>query len=141
MSILPWGALAEGFLTGKHSKGEKVAESGRNDFVSTHWNERNEAILQEVKTLAQEVNKSPAQVALNWVAQRPRMIPIFGAKSVQQLEDNLGALDFVLSREQMDRLNKVSAPQLFFPHSFESRKTFYDNGGLKVKQKQNSWLV
>jgi len=141
MSICPWGILAEGFLTGKHSKDEKSADSGRNENIATHFkNEKNVAILEEVKKIAAEIGRSPTHVALNWVMQRPRMIPIFGAKTESQLLDNLAALEFTLNADQMKRLNAVSAPEITFPQSFLSRSSYFNSCGLKIGTKPNVWF-
>jgi len=140
MSILPWGILAEGFLTGKHTKDEKNNESGRNESVTNHFKkDKNIKILEEVQNIAKEIGRSPAQVSLNWILQRPITIPIFGAKNVAQLQDNLAALEFTLTPEQMKRLNDVSAPVSFFPHTFGPRIAYFTNAGLKIKSKPNIW--
>jgi len=140
MSILPWGVLAEGFLTGKHVKDEKLAESGRNESVAYHFKkEKNFAILAEVQKIAAEIGRSATQVSLNWIMQRPRMIPIFGAKTESQLLDNLAALEFTLTAEQMARLNTVSAPEMPFPQSFMVRASYFNSCGLKVRTKPNVW--
>jgi len=141
MSVVPWGVLAEGFLTGKHTKDNKLADSGRNESAANHFaKEKNVKILEEVQAIAKEIGRSPTQVSLNWVLQRPRMIPIFGAKTVTQLEENLKSLEFVLNPEQMKRLNTVSAPEATFPFNFISRASFFNNAGLTVKGKTNPWL-
>jgi diketogulonate reductase-like aldo/keto reductase len=71
------------------------------------------------QAIATEVNRSPSQVALNWLIQQPgKPIPIVGARKVSHLEDNLGALDFTLDTTQLDRLNQASSFALPFPHSF-----------------------
>jgi len=141
MSILPWGILAEGFLTGKHTKDEKNAESGRNETVANHFKkEKNLQILDEVQAIAKEIGRSAGQVSLNWILQRPITIPIFGAKNVSQLEDNLAALEFTLTPEQMKRLNDVSAPTAVFPYTFSARLPFINNAGLKIKSKPNVWF-
>ncbi|HLO16935.1 MAG TPA: aldo/keto reductase, partial [Anaerolineales bacterium] len=65
--------------------------------------------------------RTPSQVAINWVRQRPyHMIPILGARSEKQLQDNLGCLDFELTEEQITCLNEASPIDLGFPHSFLS---------------------
>jgi len=141
MSILAWGILAEGFLTGKHSKGEKLDVSGRNETVSNHFkNEKNIKILDEVIAIAKEIGRSPAQVSLNWILQRPSVIPIFGAKTVSQLQDNLESLEFTLSKEQMKRLNTVSQPDPWFPNGSIPRINFINNAGLKIKGRSNPWF-
>ena len=64
-----------------------------------------------VVKLAKEIGRSPAQVAINWVRQQPgNVIPILGCRTVRQIEDNLGVLDFKLSDEQMTSLNEVAGP-------------------------------
>jgi aryl-alcohol dehydrogenase-like predicted oxidoreductase len=84
-------------------------------------NERSLAIVDVVKEIAAEVGKSASQVSLNWLVQQPgRPIPIIGARKVEHLKDNIGALDFTLTAEQIDRLNKASHFDLPFPHSFIS---------------------
>jgi aryl-alcohol dehydrogenase-like predicted oxidoreductase len=75
-----------------------------------------------VVDLANEIGCTPAQVAINWVRQRPwkgpAIIPILGARSLAQLKDNLGALDFSLTPEQTERLDAIAPPSLGFPHDF-----------------------
>jgi aryl-alcohol dehydrogenase-like predicted oxidoreductase len=65
------------------------------------------------------LGRTPAQVALNWVRQGPGVIvPLVGAKTREQLEDNLGCLDFDLDPEDKARLDEVSQIELGFPHDF-----------------------
>jgi aryl-alcohol dehydrogenase-like predicted oxidoreductase len=85
--------------------------------------ERNLLIAEEVSKIAKEIKCSAAQVAINWIRQQklPReskIIPIIGARSIPQVKDNLGCLDFELSNEQLQRLNDVSKIELGFPHDF-----------------------
>jgi aryl-alcohol dehydrogenase-like predicted oxidoreductase len=82
-------------------------------------NERSLAIVDVVKEIAAEVDRSASQVSLNWLVQQPgRPIPIIGARKVEHLQDNIGSLDFTLSAEQIDRLNKASSFPMPFPQSF-----------------------
>jgi aryl-alcohol dehydrogenase-like predicted oxidoreductase len=72
--------------------------------------------------LADETGKSPAQVALNWLLQQPAVTaPIIGVRTMEQLEDNLGAAGWALSAEQLERLNRVSDKALPYPYSFQRR--------------------
>ena len=67
--------------------------------------------------VAEETGKKPAQVAINWLLQRPGVTsPIIGARTMQQLEDNLGATGWKLSPEQVDKLNRASAVQAPYPY-------------------------
>ena len=72
--------------------------------------------------IADQIGRTPSQVAINWVRRQPgNIIPILGARTAQQLKDNLGCLDFKLSDEQNTALCEASAIELGFPHEFISR--------------------
>ncbi|CAG8467546.1 10949_t:CDS:2, partial [Gigaspora rosea] len=127
VGIIPWGCVAEGFLTGKYTK-EKIdnlKKSGdlislrNSSLVSTAESEQNWQILDEVMAIAAETKRSPAQVALNWISQKPGITsPLIGARTKAQLVENLKALEFKLTPEQMARLDAVSAPkEVPFPYS------------------------
>jgi len=66
--------------------------------------------MDEVTKISQQIKRPPVQVALNWML-RKGVNPLIGAKTVSQLQDNLGALEFVLTNEQMAALNAVSKPK------------------------------
>lgn len=116
MAVTPWSVLSAGVLTGKYNQSQAV--EGR----MTQWGdipERDLAIAAEVVKVAQEIGKTPSQVALNWVRQQPgNIIPIVGARKLAQIEDTLGALDFTLTSEQIAGLNAISQFELGFPHDF-----------------------
>jgi aryl-alcohol dehydrogenase-like predicted oxidoreductase len=100
-------------LTGKYNSG---TGDGR---LKTHGEgtpEQHLRIAAEVMAIAGELGATPAQVALSWVRQAPGIvIPLIGARTVAQLDDNLGALKVVLTPEQRDRLDKVSATPTPWP--------------------------
>jgi aryl-alcohol dehydrogenase-like predicted oxidoreductase len=107
MAVLPWGALAGGMLTGKYD--QTGSEPRR--IKSVNLSDKELAVMAEVKAIADETGCSRSQVALNWVRQqqdRAVMIPIIGARTAVQLQDNLGCLDWTLSPEQVQRLSDVS---------------------------------
>lgn len=113
LAVTSWAPLAGGALTGKYLKDEK----GRVPEHSLRRNEKSTAIAKEVVKIAEELGKSPAQVALNWNRQKEQIvIPIVGARKVEQIEDSLGCLDFKLSDEDIKRLDEVSKIELGFPH-------------------------
>jgi len=118
MAVLPWGLLEDGILTGKFLK--KVKVPTRVDQDKLNLSEKSSNILKEVQRVSEEVGKPMSQVAINWVRQQPKaqMIPILGARSVKQLKDNLGVLDWKLTDEQWKCLDEVSAINLGFPHGF-----------------------
>jgi len=113
MAILPWGLLEAGELTGKYNR--PTDEPKRNQQPS----ERNLALADEVMKLAQEIGRTPSQVAINWVRQQPGLvIPILGARREAHIKDNLACLEFELTAEQMRRLAQASPISLGFPQSF-----------------------
>lgn len=121
LAITAWSPLAMGVLTGKYLQaGSKDSRFAINkEWGSSYLTNRNMKIAEAVVTLAKEIGKSPAQVALNWVRQRPGVvIPIVGAKNVDQLKDSLGCLSFDLTQSQLDRLSDASRPEPSFPHDF-----------------------
>ena len=69
--------------------------------------------------VAAEFGRTPSQVAINWVRQQsPNIIPILGARRESQLHDNLGALEFTLSDEQLARLTAANPLPVLYPHTF-----------------------
>jgi aryl-alcohol dehydrogenase-like predicted oxidoreductase len=143
ISVLPWSPLAGGLLTGKYSKrpemasenSEETVGGGRGNWVTDKLDDRNTSIADVVQKIAQEIGRSPAQVALNWLLQKSsNILPIIGARTIKQLEDNLSCLDFVLSSEQMDYLDSVSQIDLGFPHAFINSDMVKDliSGGTKI---------
>lgn len=127
MGTMVWSPLASGLLSGKYKPSQggatgsgrlaALANSGNPAF--TKFTERNWAIVAELEQVARELGRSMAQVALNWVANRPGVATvILGATKLAQLEDNLGALDFELPAALRARLDAVSAPTPRFPYTF-----------------------
>ncbi len=116
LGITAWAPIAGGALTGKYLDG---AHEGRVPANSRRRNEKSIAIAGEVIHIAQEIDATPAQVAIRWLMQKhPHVFPVIGTRKVEQIEDNLGALHIHLSDEQMKRLEDVSAIELGFPHDF-----------------------
>jgi len=124
LAVTAWGVVGGGMLTGKYNPdapAEQKAEPGRmrNTPAAARLAERNLRIAAQVREVAQEAGRTPAQVAVNWVRHQPGIvIPIVGARSLRQLEDVLGALEFELSPEQRSRLDEASRIELGFPHEF-----------------------
>ncbi len=127
LGVVAWSPLASGLLTGKYSATDfatPATEWGikgtRKALVAGHVrpDEAKLAIVEEVKLVAAEIGKSPAQVALAWLRAKTAVTSILlGARTSQQLTDNLGVLETVLSDEQIKRLDDCSAIDLGFPHN------------------------
>lgn len=149
LGVMPWSPLAGGLLTGKHTGADlerqrQLIASGEADpFGSPQrllaTDARRMAIAETVCAVAEEAGRSPAQVALNWTLTRPGIAStIIGARRLEQLEDNLSALDFVLDGEQRLRLEESSRIELGFPHAFITGSFVNDNinGGAKIPAQQ-----
>lgn len=120
LAVTAWSPLCGGLLTGKYGEGSGVGEEKRLDkspFVEI--DERKLKIVETVKSVAAELGRSPAQVALAWT--RKKSIPILGARTIGQLTDNLKCLEFLLSYEQESRLNQASAVPEGYPYEFLSK--------------------
>jgi aryl-alcohol dehydrogenase-like predicted oxidoreductase len=123
LAVTTWGPLGGGVLTGKykaHNAPNKGTRLGDWTWGAAALTDRNLKIAEAVKTVAQQISHTPSQVALNWVRQQKRgvIIPIFGARTLAQAEDNLGVLDFTLNAEQLSVLDEASKIELGFPHDF-----------------------
>ena len=110
---MPWSPLAGGFLTGKYKQGDTAGIgrlSGANPFGDSKFSDRNWTILATLQQVAAEQDRPCAQIALAWVmAQRGVTSTLVGARSVAQLNGNIAATEVALTRDQIDRLTKVSA--------------------------------
>ena len=103
-------------------------------------NERNLAIARIVVDVARQIGASPSQVALAWLRTRPgSIIPILGARRLNQLRDNLSCLDVALSEEQLRLLDESSKIELGFPHDFLAGPIGKDRlyGGLYSRMAQH----
>ena len=117
MGITPWSPLKYGVLTGKHTKANmKDANRGG---IEKHMTDRNLAIVDVLRTVADELGTTCARVALHWVQSRQGVSStILGARTLEQLEDNLASLSLSLNDDQLARLDAVSATEAPFPQSF-----------------------
>ena len=129
LGVIPWSPLRGGWLAGKYHRGMSAPVEGTRIKQATeqNWseswqkydNEHTWSTLDALFAVAEETGKSPAQVALNWVKDRPGITaPIIGARTLAQFEDNLGAIGWSLSAEQLDTLNRASDKALPYPYSF-----------------------
>ena len=132
LDILAWGALGGGVLTGKFKQGGDAAESQRT-VTNEHFgrfSDQNTRIVEVVEKLAGQHGCTPAQVALAWQLCRARpTIPLIGARTAEQLQDNLGALAVQLDAAAVTELNEVSTITMGFPHDFLSNGAPYIFGG------------
>jgi aryl-alcohol dehydrogenase-like predicted oxidoreductase len=123
LGILPWSPLAGGFLTGKHERGQQPPAGTRLDQWKERRaafdNDRNWQIIDAVKAVASELGATPSQVALAWCIAKPGITSvIFGARSPEQLDDNLKAAALELPEATIKRLDEASAFPLGYPYEF-----------------------
>jgi aryl-alcohol dehydrogenase-like predicted oxidoreductase len=122
LGVLVWSPLAGGLLTGKYRRDASPSEGTRQ--VSGTWNEPpvrdQEKLYDTIEALvdiAGAHHASPAQVAVAWLLGRPAVTSVIvGARTDEQLRDNLGAASLSLSPDERAALDKVSAPELVYPH-------------------------
>jgi aryl-alcohol dehydrogenase-like predicted oxidoreductase len=126
MSVLDWSPLAGGALTGKHlAAGGGAADTGsvRRSEAVTHFAKYDEArpraVAQEVVQVASELGCTPSQLAIAWLRhQSAAHIPIIGARTLEHLQDNLGAVGLRVPDDALARLDAASAIELGFPTEF-----------------------
>lgn len=123
LGIIPWSPLASGFLTGKYRQGAGPPAGARLERWADHYkrvdNARNWSIVEALVAVAAELDASPAQVALAWLLHKPQVSSvIFGARTVEQLNDNLPAALLALSADQVSRLDDASQFELGYPYDF-----------------------
>jgi aryl-alcohol dehydrogenase-like predicted oxidoreductase len=124
IGVMPWSPLASGLLSGKYASGAGTSSDpvgGRGVMLAAFGrvNERSVAIADAVKRTANRLGATSAQVALAWLLCNPTVAaPILGARTLRQLEDNLGSLQVELAAEHLAELDSASRIELGFPHDF-----------------------
>jgi aryl-alcohol dehydrogenase-like predicted oxidoreductase len=129
IGVIPWSPLRGGWLSGKYKRGmttplantrvDDATKLGWSEAWSVYDNERTWKVIDTLFAAAKEVGKSSAQVALRWLLQRSCVTaPIIGVRTLQHLEDNLGAAGWSLSPELMEMLNAASQMELDYPYNF-----------------------
>lgn len=114
IAVTAWGLLEGGALTGKYNKPSD--EPKRNESIS----DKSRNLASVVQDVAEGRGATASQVAINWVRQSTNnvMIPILGARTAAQVEDNLGCLDFSLTEKELKTLSEASPIELNWPRSF-----------------------
>ena len=127
IAVLPYGPLAGGLLSGKYREGEAPPPDTRADDpianrgMSFQMTARAFATARAVQTVASTSGRTPSQVALNWVLTRDGVTaPILGVRTIEQLDDNLGATGWRPTSEDELLLNKASRITLGYPHDFHT---------------------
>jgi aryl-alcohol dehydrogenase-like predicted oxidoreductase len=142
LAVLPWSPLKGGWLTGKYKRdsastststststsgtgggaeaGSRIEWAQKVGWQQTNYDSLNNdhtwRVIDQLTEVAKDAGKTPAQVALRWLLQKPEVTcPIIGARTVGQLEDNLGAAGWTLTETQMRALDAASAVPVPYP--------------------------
>ncbi len=144
LGICAWSPLGGGFLTGKYRRGHTGLEGpGRikvmqdtGNTLTPRFSDKDWSILSVLQEVASEIHRSPAQVALNWVTNRPQVSStIIGATQIGQLGDILASLEFEIPASQMRRLDDASRLSGVYPYTFftpEQKRAM--SGGIELHE-------
>lgn len=145
LGILPWSPLGGGVLTGKYGRSDLTdgndasISSTRKGVIASigHMSQHSLDVADVVGEIADQVGASRSQVALAWTLLNPAVVsPIMGARTLAQAQDNFGALDVTFTEDQIERLDKISAPAPVFPARFISRPMAQQliTGGARISR-------
>jgi aryl-alcohol dehydrogenase-like predicted oxidoreductase len=134
LGVTPWSPLRGGVLSGKYTReNARTMKADRGERVTQFLDERSFAILDELARLASAHATTPAAVALSWVQSRPGVSStIIGVRRLDQLEENLAALDVRLTPDEIASLDKLSQPALNFPANFLKAAGMFMHAGATV---------
>ncbi len=134
MGITPWSPLARGVLSGKYKRADHGKhKANRGERVTSGLTPKTYDVVEELERVATELGTTPARVALAWVASRPGVSStIIGARTMEQLDDNLAAADVSIPAANVARLDAVSKPVLPFPISMMAMVPAIVNGGTSI---------
>src|SRR5215210_1065748 len=133
VGVLSWSPLAGGLLSGKYRRDQDAPEGSRHlgdwDELPVRDEEQLWDIVDALVAIGEAHGVSAAQVALAWVLGRPGVATVIvGARTEEQLTDNLGAADLRLGEDERARLDELSAPPLLYPY-WHQLKTASDRFG------------
>ncbi|HVE82672.1 MAG TPA: aldo/keto reductase [Myxococcales bacterium] len=134
LGVTPWSPLKGGILTGKYTRAnaDKV-KPDRGFYVARSLNDRTYDLVDALIAMAKELDTTPARIALAWVQSRPGVTStIIGARTMEQLEQNLAALDVALTPAQVQKLDALTKPTLGFPNGFLEMAPMFMHPGLTV---------
>jgi aryl-alcohol dehydrogenase-like predicted oxidoreductase len=128
IGVTVWAALGGGLLTGKYRKGGEGRLTHGGGRILKESTARESAILDALEAVAADLEAPMAQIAIAWVLAKAAraqsaIVPILGARTLGQLEENLGALALELADEHLTQLDAASAIPLGYPHEWIASDT------------------
>jgi len=142
IGVTPWGPLRGGALSGKYKRADNGKhEAGRGARVTSFLDDRTFDLLDLLETIAKELGTTVPRAALAWVQGRPGVTStIIGARTMQQLDDNLGALEVTLTLGHVTALDEATAPRLSFPSDMLAAVPTIMYGGTTINgQRSKPW--
>jgi len=142
LGITPWGPLRGGALSGKYKRADKGKhEAGRGARVTNFLDDKTFDLLDIMETIAKELGTTVPRIALSWLQHRPGVTStIIGARTMEQLDDNIGALDVKLTSDHVAALDKASTPSLPFPTDMLGMVPAFAFGGTTINgQPSKAW--
>ena len=134
LGVTPWSPLKSGVLSGKYTReNHGKHEANRGSWALSILNDKTYTLIEELHQIAKEREPTPSRVALAWVQNRPGVAStIIGARTMEQLEDNLAAVDVQLKPAHVQRLDELSTPKLNFPADFLANGAAFYQGGTTI---------
>jgi len=137
LGVVVWSPLAGGFLAGKYQPGERSASGTRSEegwaYPERYFAASADDSLAVLLKVAEELGRSPAQVALRWVLEQPAITSaIIGARTVAQARDNMLAGGWTLPADALQRLNEVSKLPARYPRSMEANMDERRNAAVQM---------
>ncbi|WP_291764808.1 aldo/keto reductase [Caldivirga sp. UBA161] len=111
LTLIAWSPLAKGIVTGKYSlenRPKNDLRAGDPLFMEDNFKEISSKLVPVIREVASKYGKTPAQVALNWLIMHPNVVPIPGARSAEQVEENAGAAGWRMSEDDFLKLTRAS---------------------------------
>jgi aryl-alcohol dehydrogenase-like predicted oxidoreductase len=141
VGVVVWSPLAGGFLTGKYKPGQDKVAGSRSEegwaFPERYFAPNADETLTVLLDVAQQLGRTPAQVATRWVLEQPAITSaIIGARTLAQADDNLRAAGWQLPQEALERLNQVSTLPAHYPRSMEANMHERRNSAIKMPSLQ-----
>jgi aryl-alcohol dehydrogenase-like predicted oxidoreductase len=134
MGVTPWAPLKSGVLSGKYKREKHGAhEAGRGQWATSALKDSTYDLLDEMERIAKARDTTVARVAIAWVQSRPGVAStIIGARTLQQLDDNLSAIDVRLTAQDVEKVDALTKPTLNFPADFLANAAPFFQGGTTI---------
>jgi aryl-alcohol dehydrogenase-like predicted oxidoreductase len=137
LGIVAWSPLGGGFLSGKYEPGQRLLRGTRSEegwaYPDQYFAPNADETLKILLEVAEGLGRSPAQVALRWVLAQPAITSaLVGARTIEQLQDNLQASTWRLGDEALKRLNEVSSLPDHYPKAMEKAMKARRDNAVKM---------